>query len=81
MIWAYGFVFENYKSSNTINSIGAEEFLVRMRTGLTGPGEVKEANQTRGLLSTVRESLRDCRWELLQEAYTTLGRLIDMPSS
>ena len=49
VIWAYGFVTDSYKSSNTINNIGAEEFLVRMRSGLAGPGELKGANQTRGV--------------------------------
>ena len=78
VIWAYGFVTEG-KPSNAIPYIGAEGFLVRMRTALAGPGELKGANRTRGLIFTVRESLRDCRWQLLQEAFATLGNLIDIP--
>jgi hypothetical protein len=34
------------------------------------------ASQTRDLILFVRESLENCRWELLQEAYVVLGKLI-----
>jgi hypothetical protein len=34
------------------------------------------ASQTRDLILFVRESLANCRWELLQEAYVVLGKLI-----
>jgi hypothetical protein len=78
--WAFGYMNEG-KPTNAIPAMGAEEYLVRMRTALASSGDlkpIKGANRTRNLILTVRESFRDCRWELLQEAYSTLGRLIDI---
>ena len=57
---------------------------------LSGPGPtdatistamLEGANQTRDLILFVRESLENCRWELIQEAYDTLGRLVGIPTS
>lgn len=76
VLWTYGVMTEGLPSGN---KFGAEEYLVHMLSGLRGdPDELGGKNQTSGLLSTVREALSDCRWELLQEAHATLGRLIDM---
>jgi hypothetical protein len=76
VLWTYGVMTEGLA---TTSRLGAEEYLVHMLSGLMGdPNELNDKNQTCGLLSTVRESLVGCRWQLLQEAHATLGRLIDM---
>lgn len=61
------------------SSYGAEEYLVRMLMMLKyEPNDIpKVANQTKGLLHSVMECLEGCRWELLQEAYVTLAKLIE----
>ncbi|KAK2785268.1 zf-C2H2 Zinc finger, C2H2 type [Emmonsiellopsis sp. PD_33] len=61
-----------------ITTLSAEDYLIRMRMVLqspTVPEMLEGANETRGLLLSVRECLEGCRWELLQEAYATLGKL------
>lgn len=81
--WAFGFMNEG-NPTNSTPAMGAEEYLVHMRTALTANGDLKPtegANRTRTLIVTVRESFRDCRWELLQETYSTLGRLVGIPGS
>lgn len=81
--WAFGYMNEG-TLTNATPAMGAEEYLVRMRTALASNEDlkpIKGANRSRNLLLTVRESFRDCRWELLQEAYTTLGRLVDISGS
>lgn len=44
--------------------------------GANATAMLEGANQTRDLILFVREGLVGCRWELLQEAYDTLGRLV-----
>ncbi|RDW85534.1 hypothetical protein BP5796_03859 [Coleophoma crateriformis] len=77
VIWAFGFVTE--AKADPVESIGAEEYLVRMRTAMAGGAvvnsEFKGANRTNGLVMVVRECFESCRWELLKEAYDVLGRL------
>ena len=59
-------------------SCSAEEYLVRMLMLLRHDSADLDvvAQETAELLQAVRESLEGCRWELLREAYDTLGRLI-----
>jgi hypothetical protein len=56
----------------------AEEYLVRMLMLLRNESDQVDvvAQETNELLLAVRECLEGCRWELLQEAWETLGRLI-----
>jgi len=77
VLWAYGYMREGV-ADETSGVMGAEEYLVRMLTSLTGGDEspIVGANRTTGLIQTVRNCLEGCRWELLEEAYVTLGRLI-----
>lgn len=75
IVWAYGILTQG---SSHGSFLPAEEYLIHMLNGLlVGDGQVVIANRTSGLIGAVRKSLRNCRWELLQEAYTTLGNLID----
>jgi len=74
VLWAYGMITEGRSAEP---QLGAEEYLVQMLSGLMGgTGRVKGANRTSGLLSSVRAALEGCRWELLQEARTTLEKMI-----
>lgn len=59
-------------------SYTAEAYLMYMLMFLrSDEGIPAVAPQTRELLGAVQDSLEGCRWELLQAAYDTLGRLID----
>jgi len=81
ILWAYGFMARKRAPvPDEHASCGAEEYLVRMLMLLRHDSEniVHVSQQTRELLKTVRECLEGCRWELLQEAYDTLGRLIEI---
>lgn len=76
ILWAYGVLTQGNSGGFFMS---AEEYLVQMLNSLMGgDGQVPIANRTSGLIDAVRKSLVDCRWELLQEAYTTLGSLIDV---
>lgn len=76
ILWAYGVLKQGSPQGPFLP---AEEYLVQMLNGLMGgDGQIPIANRTSGLIDAVRKSLVDCRWELLQEAYTTLGKLIDV---
>ena len=78
VLWTYGIVTEGKYTGRVP---GAEEYLVHLLTGLMGDlVQLKGTNKNAGLLSAVRDSLSDCRWELLQEAYSTLNRLIELSS-
>jgi hypothetical protein len=81
ILWAYGFMAGETRSRARCSSHSAEEYLVRMLVSLrNGDGDEdigSVAQQTCELLRAVRETLEGCRWELLQEAYETLGRLIE----
>ncbi|KAK5555417.1 hypothetical protein LTR46_006442 [Exophiala xenobiotica] len=75
ILWAFGILTEG-KSAEMIS---AEDYLVHMLSGLMDHhSQLKGTNRTLGLLTVVKESLSDCRWELLQEACTTLGKLIEL---
>ncbi|KAJ5730685.1 Krueppel c2h2-type zinc finger protein [Penicillium malachiteum] len=79
ILWAYGFM-EGRRNPCQEKEISytAEEYLVRMLMLIRNEEDIGIASQqTSELLSAVRDSLIGCRWELLQEAYGTLGRLID----
>lgn len=89
ILWAYGAMARERSQPqppdpNTISrrremsSFSAEEYLVRMLMLLRHDSSDIDvvAQETSELLQAVRESLEGCRWELLQEAYDTLGRLI-----
>lgn len=79
VLWTYGIMTEG-KSYEPM--LGAEEYLVHMLSGLMGDlDQIHGTNRTSGLLETVRDSLSGCRWELLQEAYSTLSKLIEISSS
>jgi hypothetical protein len=46
-----------------------------LRSGTTAH-PMASANRNGGLMTAVQRALTGCRWELLQEAYVTLGKLI-----
>lgn len=74
ILWAFGILTEG----KSVEKISAEDYLVHMLSGLMDHHtQLKGTNRTLGLISVVKDSLSDCRWELLQEACTTLGKLID----
>ncbi|KAJ5623638.1 Krueppel c2h2-type zinc finger protein [Penicillium lividum] len=79
ILWAYGFM-EGRRNpcQNQDISYTAEEYLVRMLMLIRNDEDISVASQqTRELLGAVKECLIGCRWELLQEAYETLGRLTE----
>lgn len=78
ILWAYGFMTRE-REGHQHRSCTAEEYLVRMLMLLRNDSEEigSVAQQTTELLQAVRESLEGCRWELLQEAHKTLGKLVD----
>lgn len=88
ILWAYGAMArersqphqppEPTSSRGRDMSCSAEEYLVRMLILLRHDSADIDvvAQQTSELLQAVRESLEGCSWELLQEAYDTLGKLI-----
>jgi len=79
ILWAYGVLNQDLPRGSFLP---AEEYLMQMLNGLMGgDGQIPIANRTSGLIDAVRKSLADCRWELLQEAYTTLGNLVGTGSS
>ncbi|KAJ5174192.1 Krueppel c2h2-type zinc finger protein [Penicillium canariense] len=79
ILWAYGFMAKSRAPASKLDtSVTAEEYLVRMLMLLRSDEDINIVSQRTGeLLKAVRESLEGSRWELLQEAYDTLGRLID----
>jgi hypothetical protein len=81
ILWAYGAMARersNPQHEQRRISYSAEEYLVRMLMLLRNESDQVDviAQETSELLLAVRESLEGCRWELLQEAWETLGRLI-----
>jgi hypothetical protein len=88
ILWAYGAMARERSQPDPNISRGremscsAEEYLVRMLMLLRHDSSDIDivAQETSELLQAVRESLEGCRWELLQEAYDTLGRLISNDS-
>jgi hypothetical protein len=79
ILWAYGSMARDRRPSDRRKtSCSAEEYLVRMLMLLRNNSEDVDdvAQQTRELLQAVQECLEGCRWELLQEAYETLGKLV-----
>ncbi|KAI1610456.1 fungal-specific transcription factor domain-containing protein [Exophiala viscosa] len=78
ILWAFGILTEGKPAEK----ITAEDYLVHMLSGLMDHHtQLKGTNKTLGLISVVKDSLSDCRWELLQEACTTLGKLIESSAS
>ncbi|KAH8688775.1 putative krueppel c2h2-type zinc finger protein [Talaromyces proteolyticus] len=79
ILWAYGTMArEKHPLEGKRVSYSAEDYLVRMLMLLKNDADDVDAvaQETSELLQAVRESLEGCRWELLQEAYETLGKLI-----
>jgi Fungal specific transcription factor domain len=82
ILWAYGAMSrernQTHQGQEERISCSAEEYLVRMLMLLRHDSADIDliAQETSELLQAVRESFEGCRWELLQEAYDTLGRLI-----
>ncbi|OKL63017.1 hypothetical protein UA08_02043 [Talaromyces atroroseus] len=85
ILWAYGAMSRERNQTQQTHqdrekriSCSAEEYLVRMLMLLRHDSAEIDivAQETSELLQAVRESLEGCRWELLQEAYDTLGRLV-----
>lgn len=66
------------EATSKLIAMPAEEYLVRMAAYLE-PGGVPfvELGRSHGLMEAVRRCLRGCRWELLEEAYATLGHLVE----
>ena len=67
--WPFGYMNEG-KPTNAAPAMGAGEYLVPVRTLLACNMDLKPmkgANRTWPLILTVRESFRDCRWEVQQE--------------
>jgi hypothetical protein len=58
----------------------AEEYIIHMMNNLRSSNNsspvVSGSNRTDGLVMAVRRSLVNCRWELLQEAFVTLEKLL-----
>ncbi|GAD98421.1 krueppel c2h2-type zinc finger protein, putative [Paecilomyces variotii No. 5] len=80
ILWAYGsMLHEKEPQQKNQPPCSAEEYLVHMIMLLRDNSEdiSKVACQTRELLRAVQISLEGCRWELLQEAHETLGKLIE----
>lgn len=77
LCWAYGNASQGPVKDRNTFMMGAEEYLVKMLASL-GPDRYgfTDIGCTGGLIDTVRNSLTGCRWELLEEAHATLGRLI-----
>ncbi|KAL2872302.1 C2H2 finger domain transcription factor [Aspergillus lucknowensis] len=84
VLWAYGAIREGVDEA-VVQGQGqwtAEKYLAHMLNGLMGDGDgnmgndqLKGSNRTTGLVVAVRDALEGCRWELLEEARETLGRL------
>ncbi|ETN46402.1 uncharacterized protein HMPREF1541_00586 [Cyphellophora europaea CBS 101466] len=78
IIWSWGMLTQG-KSSMPI--LSAEEYITHMMSSLrsaVGSQSLPGANRTDGLVVSVRRSLANCRWELLQEAFVTLGKLLEI---
>ncbi|KAJ6157939.1 Krueppel c2h2-type zinc finger protein [Penicillium chermesinum] len=80
ILWAYGFMSgRRTKTQARAIPLNAEEYLVRMLMLIRNEEDVSVVSQQTGeLLLAVRDCFVGCRWELLQEAYVTLGRLVDI---
>ena len=77
VLWTFGVMAGGpADEANTI--LGAEEYVVQVMSSLqNGNSTIMGVNKTKGLLLAMREALEGARWALLQEAYVTLGTLID----
>lgn len=76
VLWAYGNITGPERDATS--AVSAEEYVVRMLNALRlGNDLTSEANKTRGLICAVRDALKACRWELLEEAYMTLQELCE----
>jgi len=76
ILWAYG-VLTAPQQGGLNSTMTAEEYIVHMLNELMGGSErLQSAQHTAGLILSVRDALKSCRWELLKEAYATLDRLI-----
>lgn len=79
ILWAYGFMSGRRTKRETLDtSLTAEEYLVRMLMLIRNEEDISVVSQQTGeLLLAVQDSFVGCRWELLQEAYVTIGRLVN----
>lgn len=79
ILWAYGFMAERKAKPTHETSLTAEEYLVQMLMLIHNDEDISDVSQQTGeLLLAVRDCLDGCRWELLQEAHVTLGRLANI---
>lgn len=74
--WAYSTRASSAAGRTEGPIMSAEEYVVRALASVEPDGPPFDGLQRiRGLLGVVRDSLRSCRWELLEEAHHTLDRL------
>ena len=78
IVWSWG-ILTLGKSNDP--HLAAEEYIIHtmnaLRTGTT-THPLASANRNGGLVIAVQRSLAGCRWELLQEGYDTLGKLMEI---
>lgn len=75
LLWCYGQTVEG-DPETADSTLPAEEYLARMLTELENGGDVaRYAKKTRGLTWSMKYAFKECRWELLQEAYKSLCQL------
>jgi hypothetical protein len=78
VLWAYGILTEGKSTEH----VSAGEYLVQMLNGLMDQHtRLTGTNRTTGLLTEVKDALSGCRWELLQEACVTLGKLVQLSTA
>lgn len=90
VVWSYCFfannkTFAQIDEDNVPHSIVAEQFMVDMIRSLkksvrlkdnTGTIQFPNLNKCRSLIIVVKESLKNCRWEMLNDAHIFLDDLI-----
>ncbi|CDK26531.1 unnamed protein product [Kuraishia capsulata CBS 1993] len=89
VVWSYCFFANGKQLSAVVDSDqhypAAEQFLIDLLRSLlrrlrAGPNEKTELSldlsHCRSLVKVVRESLQGCRWEMLSDAYFSLGELL-----
>ncbi|KFA46206.1 hypothetical protein S40293_07186 [Stachybotrys chartarum IBT 40293] len=77
VLWAYGAITSG-EDSRASTRWTAEEYLAHMLNALMGDDDAAQlqgANNMAGLIEAVQAALEGCRWELLEEARETLGRI------
>lgn len=78
IVWSWG-TLTHGKSDQAY--LPAEEYIIHMMNALrsgTNTHPMASANRNGGLITAVQRALAGCRWELLQEGYVTLGKLLEI---